>query len=158
MKPVLFQLGPFPVSSFGVFLLLAFVVGIVVLRWRTKGLGWDAGEVLDLSLYTIIGGVVGARIGYVLVNLPDFAGDITRVVTIWKDAGLTFYGALVGERQRRTAPRPTAARPRPPGELADGMVSRCRRAGRSMPDPPVARSNRYLEATAGKFSGLLRRA
>lgn len=96
MKPVLFQLGPFPVSSFGVFLLLAFVVGIVVLRSRTKGLGWDAGEVLDLSLYTIIGGVVGARIGYVLVNLPDFAGDPARVVTIWKDAGLSFYGALAG--------------------------------------------------------------
>lgn len=41
MKPVLFQLGPFPVSSFGVFLLLAFVVGIVLLRTRTRRLGWD---------------------------------------------------------------------------------------------------------------------
>ncbi|HXX39615.1 MAG TPA: prolipoprotein diacylglyceryl transferase [bacterium] len=96
MKPVLFQLGPFPVSSFGVFLLVAFVVGILVLRARTRGFGWDGGEVLDLSLYTIIGGVVGARIGYVLVNFPDFAGDPGRMLTIWKDAGLTFYGALAG--------------------------------------------------------------
>ncbi len=96
MKPVLFQLGPFPVSSFGVFLLLAFVVGIVLLRVRTRGLGWDAGEVLDLSLYTIIGGVIGARIGYVLINLGDFAGQPVRMLTIWKDAGLTFYGALAG--------------------------------------------------------------
>ncbi len=96
MKPVLFQLGPFPVSSFGVFLLLAFVAGILVLRARTGRFGWDPGEVLDLSLYAIIGGVVGARIGYVLVNLRDFAGDPMRVVTIWKDAGLTFYGALAG--------------------------------------------------------------
>jgi phosphatidylglycerol:prolipoprotein diacylglycerol transferase len=96
MKPVLFQLGPFPVSSFGVFLLLAFVVGIVLLRTRTRRLGWDAGEVLDLSLYTIIGGVIGARIGYVLINLGDFAGDPARMFTIWRDAGLTYYGALVG--------------------------------------------------------------
>jgi len=96
MKPVLFQLGPFPVSSFGVFLLLAFVVGILLMRKRAAPLGWSAGDVLDLSLYAIIGGVIGARIGYVLVNLRDFTGDLVRVLTIWRDAGLTFYGALAG--------------------------------------------------------------
>ncbi len=96
MKPVLFQLGPFPVSSFGVFLLAAFIAGIVLLRMRTVRLGWDPGEVLDLSLYAIIGGVIGARLGYVLVNAADFRSDPMRVLTIWKDAGLTFYGALLG--------------------------------------------------------------
>jgi phosphatidylglycerol---prolipoprotein diacylglyceryl transferase len=96
MKPVLFQLGPFPVSSFGVFLLVAFVAGIVLLRARTVRWGWDGGEILDLSLYSIIGGVIGARLGYVLVNLRDFASDWARVLTIWRDAGLTFYGALAG--------------------------------------------------------------
>ena len=96
MKPVLFQIGPFPVSSFGVFLLAAFVAGIVLLRTRTSRWGWDGGEVLDLSLYSIIGGVIGARIGYVLVNFRDFAADWARVFTIWRDAGLTFYGALAG--------------------------------------------------------------
>jgi phosphatidylglycerol:prolipoprotein diacylglycerol transferase len=96
MKPVLFQLGPFPVSSFGVFLLVAFVAGILLLRARTARWGWDGGEILDLSLYSIIGGVIGARIGYVLVNLRDFQTDWTRVFTIWRDAGLTFYGALAG--------------------------------------------------------------
>ncbi|HEV2439773.1 MAG TPA: prolipoprotein diacylglyceryl transferase [bacterium] len=96
MKPVLFQIGPFPVSSFGVFLLVAFVAGILLLRARTTRWGWDGGEILDLSLYSIIGGVIGARIGYVLVNLRDFSADWARVLTIWRDAGLTFYGALAG--------------------------------------------------------------
>ena len=96
MKPILFQLGPFPVSSFGVFLLVAFVVGILLLRARTARWGWDGGEVLDLSLYSIIGGVIGARISYVLVNLRDFAADWARGFTSWRDAGLAFYGALAG--------------------------------------------------------------
>ncbi len=96
MKPVLFQLGPYPVSSFGVFLLLAFVAGILLMWARTARLGWTPGEVLDLSLYAIIGGVIGARIGYVLVNLGDFARTPIRVLTIWTDAGLAFYGALAG--------------------------------------------------------------
>jgi phosphatidylglycerol:prolipoprotein diacylglycerol transferase len=100
MKPVLFQLptpfGSFPVSSFGVFLLLAFIVAILLTRSRTGRLGWDPGEVLDLSLYAIIGGIVGARIGYVLANWKDFAAAPLRVFMIWVDAGLTFDGALVG--------------------------------------------------------------
>lgn len=100
MKPVLFQLptpfGSFPVSSFGIFLLLAFIVAILLTRARTRRLGWDSGEVVDLALYAIIGGIVGARIGYVLVNLKDFAITPARVVMIWVDAGLTFYGALIG--------------------------------------------------------------
>lgn len=100
MKPVLFQVptpfGTFPVSSFGIFLLLAFVAAIMVTRARTSRLGWDPGEVVDLSLYAIIGGIVGARIGYVLVNLKDFVAVPARVLMIWVDAGLTFYGAVVG--------------------------------------------------------------
>jgi phosphatidylglycerol:prolipoprotein diacylglycerol transferase len=100
MKPVLFQVptpfGTFPVSSFGIFLLLAFIVAIAVTRARTRRLGWDPGEVVDLSLYAIIGGIIGARIGYVVVNLRDFVAVPARVLMIWVDAGLTFYGALIG--------------------------------------------------------------
>jgi phosphatidylglycerol---prolipoprotein diacylglyceryl transferase len=100
MRPVLFQVptpfGTFPVSSFGVFLLLAFVAAIVVTRARTRSQGWDSGEVVDLSLYAIIGGIIGARIGYVMVNLREFVAAPARVFMIWVDAGLTFYGALIG--------------------------------------------------------------
>jgi phosphatidylglycerol---prolipoprotein diacylglyceryl transferase len=100
VKPVLFQVptpfGTFPVSSFGVFLLLAFIAAILVARARTQRLGWDPGEVVDLSLYAIIGGIVGARIGYVLVHLKDFVAVPARVLMIWVDAGLTFHGALIG--------------------------------------------------------------
>lgn len=100
MRPVLFQLptpfGSFPVSSFGVFLLLAFIVAIVLTRTRTRRLGWDSGEVVDLSLYAIIGGIIGARIGYVLVNWQDFVLAPARITMIWVDAGLMFYGALIG--------------------------------------------------------------
>jgi len=100
VKPVLFQVptpfGTFPVSSFGIFLLLAFIVAILVTQARTRRLGWDSGEVVDLSLYAIIGGIVGARLGYVLGNLRDFVAAPARVLMIWVDAGLAFYGALIG--------------------------------------------------------------
>jgi phosphatidylglycerol:prolipoprotein diacylglycerol transferase len=96
MKPILIQLGPFPISSFGLFLLLAFLVGIAVARRRGRAVGIDPSRMLDIALYMIIGGIVVGRLGYVAVNFPAFARAPLTIVTIWKDSGLTFYGALAG--------------------------------------------------------------
>ncbi|MDR5694959.1 MAG: prolipoprotein diacylglyceryl transferase [Armatimonadota bacterium] len=96
MKPVLFRLGPFPISSFGIFLLLAFLVGIALSRRRAQVLGIEPNEMVDLSLYMIIAGIVGGRIGYVLSAPGSFLQNPLSILAIWRDAGLTFYGALVG--------------------------------------------------------------
>jgi len=96
MKPILVQLGRFPISSFGLFLLLAFAVGIAVARRRGRAVGIDPSRMLDIALYMIIGGIVAGRAGYVAANFAAFARAPQTIVTIWKDAGLTFYGALAG--------------------------------------------------------------
>ncbi|MBI3976122.1 MAG: prolipoprotein diacylglyceryl transferase [Armatimonadetes bacterium] len=96
MSPVLFRIGPLPISSFGLFLLLAFWLGISMARRRSPALGIDANAMLDLALYMIIAGIVGGRIGYVLVNLATFTKAPITIITIWRDAGLTFYGAVAG--------------------------------------------------------------
>ncbi len=96
MKPILFHLGPFPISSFGVFLLLAFAVGIAMARRRAVPLGIASSQMLDIALYMIIGGIVVGRLGYVAVNLQTFAQEPLRILTIWQDSGLVFFGALIG--------------------------------------------------------------
>jgi phosphatidylglycerol:prolipoprotein diacylglycerol transferase len=96
MKPILVQLGPFPVSSFGLFLILAFIVGIAAARRRSARVGIDPPQMLDLGLYMIIGGIIIGRLGFVLTNLQTFAQAPLSVLTIWRDSGLTFYGALIG--------------------------------------------------------------
>jgi phosphatidylglycerol:prolipoprotein diacylglycerol transferase len=96
MRPILFQVGPFPISSFGLFLLLAFAVGIAMVRRRAATLGIDPSQMLDISLYMIIGGIVVGRLGYVVTNLGIFTAEPLRILTIWQDSGLVFYAALVG--------------------------------------------------------------
>lgn len=101
MRPILVEFGDcatrcIPISSFGLFLLLAFVAGITVARRRGRALGIDPSQMLDLSLYMIIGGIIVGRLGYAAINWPTFAGSPLSIFTIWKDSGLTFYGALLG--------------------------------------------------------------
>lgn len=96
MKPILVTLGRFPISSFGLFLLLAFLVGIAVVRRRGRAVGIEPSQMLDIALYMIIGGIIVGRLGYVLVDFGTFAARPGTILTIWKDSGLTFYGAVVG--------------------------------------------------------------
>ncbi len=112
MNPVLFQLGRLRLSTFGLFLLLAFWLGVSMTRRRSAATGIDANAMLDLSLYMIIAGILGGRIAYALVNFPAFAADPFAIFTVWRDGGLVFYGALAGgalvawlaARRWRTAP------------------------------------------------------
>lgn len=104
MKPVLYDLVLFgreiPISAFGVFLLAAFFVSISMARRAlVTRFSVDPNAALDLSLYTIIAGIVGGRLGYIIVNLdqfsdPTLADTLRKMFMIWRDSGLVFYGAL----------------------------------------------------------------
>lgn len=97
MRPVLYDLFGIPISAFGVFLLLAFFVAITMARREANvRLGLDPNQVLDLSLYAIIAGIITGRFGYILANLSQFLTEPAKMITIWRDGGLVFYGALVG--------------------------------------------------------------
>ena len=75
MFPVLFSIGKITVSSFGVFLTLGFLFG-VFLVWRLTR-AWELNEekILDLTMLTFIGGLIGARIYFLMENWQLFSND-----------------------------------------------------------------------------------
>lgn len=96
MVPVLFTIFNYPVSSFGVFLILGFLVGIFLI-WRLSR-AWDLDEekILDLTLLTFLGGLFGARIYFVLEHVSIFATNLTRIILINKFPGFSFWGGFLG--------------------------------------------------------------
>lgn len=96
MLPVLFTIFNYPVSSFGVFLILGFLVGIFLI-WRLSR-AWDLDEekVLDLTLLTFLGGLVGARVYFVLEHMQIFVPSLLRIILINKFPGFSFWGAFLG--------------------------------------------------------------
>jgi phosphatidylglycerol:prolipoprotein diacylglycerol transferase len=95
VRPVLTDFFGIPISSFGVFLLLAFALAIVMARRAAKEqLGIDPNALLDMGLYAIIAGIIGGRIGYVLVHLGAFIQEPSGMLRFWADGGLVFYGAV----------------------------------------------------------------
>jgi phosphatidylglycerol:prolipoprotein diacylglycerol transferase len=95
MIPVLLQIGPFPIRSYGVMIALSFAIGIWLAVRRGRSRGVDPGRITDLSIVILIASIVGARILYILPYWDEFAAHPLRVFEIWR-GGLTMYGGLAG--------------------------------------------------------------
>src|SRR3989338_4748416 len=91
MWPVLFNIGKIPVSSFGLFLALGFLLA-TFLVWRLAR-AWDLNEekVLDLILLTFFGSLIGARLFFIALNFEYFAIDLSRIILLTNYPGMSFW-------------------------------------------------------------------
>jgi len=96
LLPVLFEFGSFTVYAWGFTLSLAILLGTMVAVRLARGIGMDSDRILDLVIVLVVGGVVGARLFYVLVYEPErYLQEPLQIFAIWK-GGLVYYGALIG--------------------------------------------------------------
>lgn len=95
MLPVLINLGPVSVSSFGVFLALSLIASLFTV-WRvSKAYDVDQDRVTSLTVLTFLGGLIGARILAVGLNLELF-DNLDKIFQLNRYPGLSFWGGLIG--------------------------------------------------------------
>lgn len=93
MQPEIDLLG-LPIKTFGLLFALAFVVCGAVLGRRLKELGKPEDWAYELVFAALIGGLVGARLYYLLGHTEDFADD--PLGSLFSGSGLVWYGGAVG--------------------------------------------------------------
>src|SRR5690606_23877843 len=65
--------------------------------YRLKARGADGGLVIDIGLWAIVFGIIGARIFHVVTHPGDYFGpdkDLIKVLYIW-EGGIAIFGALL---------------------------------------------------------------
>ncbi len=94
MNPILFHLFGHPIRWYGLLTAAGFMAA--VLNWnrlaRREGLDPQLGS--ELGVWTIISGILGARLFYVLANWRYFAEFPRQIPAIW-EGGQIFYGGLI---------------------------------------------------------------
>jgi phosphatidylglycerol:prolipoprotein diacylglycerol transferase len=95
IDPNIARVGPFLLTWHGVFTALAIVAGLLLAHRELRRRGRALPNFDTFAVFTVIGGVVGARLFYVLDHPELFAGDLLRVLAV-QEGGLTIYGAVVG--------------------------------------------------------------
>ena len=73
MYPELFSIGPLTIHSFGVMMALAFVTAGLVLAWQLRKKGIDPQITYSFVIAAIIGGMVGAKLHYLILHPDQFS-------------------------------------------------------------------------------------
>jgi phosphatidylglycerol:prolipoprotein diacylglycerol transferase len=93
MHPVLFEVGGLVVTSFGLMMALAFLTGGAVLSHELRRKGEDPEVAWDLVMYAAGGGILGAKLYYMLLHWPQTAAD--PMGAILSRSGLVWYGGFI---------------------------------------------------------------
>src|SRR5687768_11768010 len=91
MYPVLFRIGEFEITSFGVLVAVGALVGLWVFRreLRRSGLPEDG---TDAGVAGIIGGIVGAKLLWVAEHL----GEEPAIDLLFSRGGMSWFGGFAG--------------------------------------------------------------
>ena len=96
MYPVLVQIGTFELRTYGVIVVLSFFLGLWLSTKEAKRKGLDPGLIQDFAFYALLGGIIGARIYFVLFSNPAyFLKNPWEILAVWH-GGIGIIGALLG--------------------------------------------------------------
>jgi len=96
MWPTLISLGPLSIHSFGVLLFLGFFFGGFQLWQKARENGWEETAVMDSWLTTAVAAAVAARVGYILLEWQEFAGNWYKILFFTKFPGWSGSSAWLG--------------------------------------------------------------
>jgi phosphatidylglycerol:prolipoprotein diacylglycerol transferase len=104
VDPVIFEIGPFALRWYA----LAYIAGLLFASWYMKRLvsnprlwgrvkpSMTVPQVDDFFIWSVIGVVVGGRLGYVLFYKPlHYLTHPFEIVRMW-DGGMSFHGGFLG--------------------------------------------------------------
>lgn len=92
---VAFDLFGKPIYWYGIIIMLGIVAAFIHAYLRCKQEGIKGDDILDIGLFTVIFGVIGARLYYVVTTLDTHKYEnIIDVFAIW-EGGLAIYGGII---------------------------------------------------------------
>ncbi|HOJ93309.1 MAG TPA: prolipoprotein diacylglyceryl transferase [Dictyoglomaceae bacterium] len=89
-----YKIGPIVIYSWGTFVALGFLVGILLaMRWAKRE-DIDPDHVLNVSVWSIISSIIGARVVYVIKYWNAYKSNPVTILHLW-DGGLIFFGGFI---------------------------------------------------------------
>jgi len=95
MHQICFHIGSRPIYWYGVMFAAGFLAVGMLWSWMGRREGRPAGFASDLGFWIMLGGILGARLAYVIANFQDYVEAPWTIIRI-DQGGLIYYGGLLG--------------------------------------------------------------
>ena len=92
MKIDLFSIGKFTIHGYGLMIAIGILCCVAMASYRAKKNGLDQEAIVDIGIYGVIGGFLGAKILYVIVEFKTFIKDPK---TVLGSEGFVVYGGII---------------------------------------------------------------
>ncbi|MBM4283968.1 MAG: prolipoprotein diacylglyceryl transferase [Deltaproteobacteria bacterium] len=94
MYPILYDLGPIRIFTYGFFLALAFMTAIFIAGREARRQGIHPGRFYDMCFLIIVSALAGSRLLFVILEYDRFIANPLKIFAMW-EGGLVFHGGLI---------------------------------------------------------------
>lgn len=94
MNPVAFSIFGFDIRFYSFLILIGVVIGYVMIVKEAKRFDISSDFMFNLFFWTIIIGIIGARLYYVVFNWEYFSSHVGEIWQIWQ-GGLAIHGGIL---------------------------------------------------------------
>ena len=94
MEKVALDLGVVQIYWYSIFIFIGMLVASIMIFKESKKRGIDENFLLNLIFNTVIIGIIGARVYYVMFNLPYYISDPIEILKIWNGV-LAIHGGII---------------------------------------------------------------
>jgi phosphatidylglycerol:prolipoprotein diacylglycerol transferase len=91
---IAFQIGPIVVRWYGILMALAIIVGLWLGYREARRRGLPADDIISVGQWSILAGLVGARIYEVIFNWDYYGQYPSKIIAVW-EGGLAIHGGLI---------------------------------------------------------------
>ncbi len=96
MFPILFQFGFLEIRSYGIIVASSILIALWLSAYEARSKELDPNVVYDFLPYALLGGLIGARIYFVLFSAPGyFLQNPWEILAVWH-GGIGVIGSLMG--------------------------------------------------------------
>jgi len=96
VSPEIISLGPIVLRWYSMMFLIAFLLGLFIMRWIYNKEGFKAERVDQLFMYIFFSTIIGARLGHCLFYDPGYyLSNPLEILMVWH-GGLASHGAAIG--------------------------------------------------------------
>lgn len=89
------NVGPLAIRWYGVFMATAMALGLWLAHRDARRRGLDSERLLKAAELALLGGLIGARLYYVMFNLDYYSQAPGKIFAIW-EGGLAIHGGVIG--------------------------------------------------------------
>ena len=84
----------FKIAFYGIIIYIGMMLALFVIFREAKRTNQNTDNYYDLAIFTILFGVIGARLYYVIFEWDNYKNDLLSILNI-RNGGLAIYGGLI---------------------------------------------------------------